>query len=79
MSKDSYCHDAFLVAFLNVEVFVAAETTRALSATIATLRFYDAAIYNATGSKFVATEHARAFLLSESNLRRRLFAVFTSS
>ena len=30
---------------------------------LATLRFYDAAIYNATGSKFVATEHARAFLL----------------
>jgi hypothetical protein len=32
---------------------------------IGTLRFYDAAVYNATGSKFVATEHARAFLLSD--------------
>ena len=28
MSKDSYCQDAFLVACLDVEVFVAAETTR---------------------------------------------------
>jgi hypothetical protein len=33
----------------------------ALTNTLATLRFYDAAVYNATGSKFVATEHARAF------------------
>ena len=46
---------------------------------IGTLRFHDAATYNATGSKFVTTEHARTFLLGKPNLRRRCFAIFTSS
>ena len=46
---------------------------------IETLRFYDAAIHNATGSKFVATEHARTFFRGKSNLRQRCYAIFTSS